>query len=178
MKPEWTVSRKGASAIISMPRQLIVSNTSVLTHTVLDRVAGHPNVVFDFTNCAYIDSSGIGALTRTVRRMEARGQIVVLAGLNDDLLTLFELTKLDTLFVILDLPDSELPALLQERQSLLAAVNAISKALQNAKLRIANKAVDAFRIAARQYEEKAKLEIARIATDLKATRTRNSNELE
>lgn len=151
-----------------MPRQLIVSNRLVLTHTVPDRVAGHPHVVLDFTSCDYIDSSGIGALVRATRLMEERGQIVVLAGLNDDLRTLFDLTRIDTLFVVLDSSDSELPALLEERRSLLTAVNAISKVLKNAQLRTATQAIDAFRVAARRYEEKAQLEIARIATPLES----------
>jgi anti-sigma B factor antagonist len=168
MTPEWPVSRNGASAIVSMPRQLIVSNRLVLTHTVPDRVAGHPHVVLDFTSCDYIDSSGIGALVRATRLMEERGQIVVLAGLNDDLRTLFDLTRIDTLFVMLDSSDSELPALLEERRSLLTAVNAISKVLKNAQLRSAIQAIDAFRVAARRYEEKAQLEIARIATPLES----------
>ena len=52
----------------------------------------------DSTKSAYIDSSGLGALVSLGKRLREIGGDLRLAGLNDDLRTLFELTRLDALF--------------------------------------------------------------------------------
>ena len=50
----------------------------------------------------YIDSSGLGVLVSLSKKIREQGGELRLANLNDDLKTLFELTKLDTLFQIAD----------------------------------------------------------------------------
>ncbi|MCC6243775.1 MAG: STAS domain-containing protein, partial [Gemmatimonadaceae bacterium] len=55
-------------------------------------------VVVDFSASAYIDSSGLGALVSLGKRLREQGGDLRLTGLNDDLRTLFELTRLDSLF--------------------------------------------------------------------------------
>jgi len=59
-------------------------------------------VLIDFTSTGYIDSSGLGALVSLSKKLRDAGGDLRLAGLNEDLRTLFELTKLDTLFSIAD----------------------------------------------------------------------------
>ena len=58
--------------------------------------------VIDFANTGYIDSSGLGVLVSLSKKIREQGGELRLAGLNEDLRTLFELTKLDTLFKISD----------------------------------------------------------------------------
>ena len=53
-----------------------------------------------FSNTGYIDSSGLGVLVSLSKKIRESGGELRLASLNDDLKTLFELTKLDTLFQI------------------------------------------------------------------------------
>jgi anti-sigma B factor antagonist len=48
----------------------------------------------------YIDSSGLGVLVSLSKRIRELNGDLRLSNLNDDLKTLFELTKLDTLFQI------------------------------------------------------------------------------
>jgi anti-sigma B factor antagonist len=55
-------------------------------------------VVVDFSGSPYIDSSGLGALVSLSRRLRDAGGDLRLVGLNDDLRSLFELTRLDQLF--------------------------------------------------------------------------------
>ena len=64
--------------------------------------------VVDFANTAYIDSSGLGVLVSLSKKIREQGGELVLASLNEDLRTLFELTKLDTLFRIADDKDQAL----------------------------------------------------------------------
>ena len=66
--------------------------------------------VIDFTNTGYIDSSGLGALVTMSKQVREHGGELRIAGLNDDLRALFELTKLDTLFTISDTADQALAA--------------------------------------------------------------------
>ena len=64
---------------------------------------GMPVVIMrarDFSKTGYIDSSGLGVLVSLSKKIREQGGELRLAGLNADLQTLFELTKLDTLFAI------------------------------------------------------------------------------
>jgi anti-sigma B factor antagonist len=88
-------------SVITVEGQLIVANRQELKQVVSDALdAGDRKFVLDFTPTAYIDSSGLGALVSINKKVrEAEGELR-LAGLNEDLRSLFELTKLDTLFAI------------------------------------------------------------------------------
>lgn len=55
-------------------------------------------VIVDARETEYIDSTGMGVLVGLSRQLRAAGHSVVIVGLNDELRTLFELTKLDVLF--------------------------------------------------------------------------------
>ena len=89
--------------------QLIVGNRQELKNLVTERLdAGERRFVIDFSRTGYIDSSGLGALVTISKQVREQGGEMRLAGLNDDLRTLFELTKLDTLFAIADTPQQAL----------------------------------------------------------------------
>lgn len=95
--------------IVAVEGQLIVGNRQELknmVHEALDR--GARKFVIDCTRTGYIDSSGLGALVSMSRKVRESGGELRLAGLNEDLRSLFELTKLDTLFRIVDTTDQAL----------------------------------------------------------------------
>src|SRR5919107_3257585 len=69
---------------------------------------GERRLLIDFSRTGYIDSSGLGALVSISKRVRESGGELRLSGLNDDLRSLFELTKLDTLFSIADTPQQAL----------------------------------------------------------------------
>lgn len=95
------VSRQGEVVIVEIEGQLIVSNRQELKQRVIDEAeAGARKVVIDFERTGYIDSAGLGVLVSLAKRLRELGGDIRLANLNDDLQTLFELTKLDTLFQI------------------------------------------------------------------------------
>jgi anti-sigma B factor antagonist len=70
--------------------------------------AGARKFLIDFSRTGYIDSSGLGALVALSKRVRELGGELRLSGLNEDLRSLFELTKLDTLFPIADTPEQAL----------------------------------------------------------------------
>ena len=91
--------------------QLIVGNRQELKNLVSERLeAGERRFVIDFSRTGYIDSSGLGALVTSSKQVREQGGEMRLAGLNDDLRTLFELTKLDTLFAISNSAEQALSA--------------------------------------------------------------------
>ena len=70
--------------------------------------AGERKFLIDFASTGYIDSSGLGALVSISKRIRESGGELRLSGLNEDLRSLFELTKLDTLFAIANTPQQAL----------------------------------------------------------------------
>ncbi|MCC7001372.1 MAG: STAS domain-containing protein [Gemmatimonadaceae bacterium] len=97
------VTKHGDIVIIDVDGQLIVGNRQELKQRVLDEAEGGARrILIDFAKTAYIDSSGLGVLVSLAKRLRELGGDLRLANLNDDLQTLFELTKLDSLFQIAD----------------------------------------------------------------------------
>ncbi len=89
--------------VVQVEGQLIVGNRQEFKQQVLDALdAGERKFLVDFTQTGYIDSSGLGVLVSLSKKIRDEGGELRLAGLNEDLRTLFELTKLDTLFAISD----------------------------------------------------------------------------
>lgn len=105
----FAVTTQDGVLVVAVQGQLVVSNRQEFKQMVLDEVErGARQVVIDFTDTAYIDSSGLGALVSLGKRIRESGGELRLAGLNDDLRTLFELTRLDTLFPLYNTRDAAL----------------------------------------------------------------------
>jgi len=99
----FQVSQNGDVTLIEVEGQLIVGNRQELKQQVLEQLEGGDlKFVIDFANTGYIDSSGLGVLVSLSKKIREQGGELRLSSLNDDLRTLFELTKLDTLFRIAD----------------------------------------------------------------------------
>ena len=97
----FQMSKVNDVTVIEVEGQLIVGNRHELKKGVLDKVEkGDRIFVIDFANTAYIDSSGLGVLVSLSKKIREQGGELRLSSLNEDLRTLFELTKLDTLFHI------------------------------------------------------------------------------
>lgn len=92
--------------VVRVEGQLIVGNRQDLKGLVQEALeAGERKFLVDCSQTAYIDSSGLGALVTISKKIRENGGELRLAGLNEDLRSLFELTKLDSLFQIY--PDLE-----------------------------------------------------------------------
>ncbi len=95
--------------VVRVEGQLIIGNRQALKDMVQAAVdRGERRILVDFSHTGYIDSSGLGALVSIAKRVREVGGELKLSGLNEDLRSLFELTKLDTLFVIADTPQQAL----------------------------------------------------------------------
>lgn len=97
----FDVRKEGEVTVIDVKGQLIVGNRQELKQKVLDEMEGGARkFLIDFAGTGYIDSSGLGVLVGLSKKIREQGGDLRLASLNEDLRTLFELTKLDTLFHI------------------------------------------------------------------------------
>lgn len=95
--------------VVRVDGQLIVGNRQELKDLVIQALdTGNRKILIDFSRTGYIDSSGLGALVALSKRVREVGGELRLSGLNEDLRSLFELTKLDTLFAIADTPEQAL----------------------------------------------------------------------
>jgi anti-sigma B factor antagonist len=97
----FNVNREGDVCVVEVEGQLIVGNRQELKQRVLEELErGERKFLIDFAQTGYIDSSGLGVLVSLSKKIRELNGELRLANLNDDLRTLFELTKLDTLFRI------------------------------------------------------------------------------
>jgi anti-anti-sigma factor len=105
----FQVSQSGGITLVEVEGQLIVGNRQELKQRVLEHLeGGERKFVIDFSNTGYIDSSGLGVLVSLSKKIREQGGELRLSSLNEDLRTLFELTKLDTLFRIADTKEEAL----------------------------------------------------------------------
>ncbi|MBI4545230.1 MAG: STAS domain-containing protein [Gemmatimonadetes bacterium] len=97
----FQVKKQNGVTVVAVEGQLIVGNRQELKQKVLDELEkGERRFLIDFSKTGYIDSSGLGVLVSLSKKIREQGGELRLANLNEDLRTLFELTKLDTLFQI------------------------------------------------------------------------------
>jgi len=97
----FQVQKIGDVTAVDVEGQLIVGNRQELKQRVLEELEGGARkFLVDFAATGYIDSSGLGVLVSLSKKVRELGGELRLSSLNEDLRTLFELTKLDTLFRI------------------------------------------------------------------------------
>jgi len=105
----FEVTQNGEITLVEVEGQLIVGNRQELKQQVLEQLDnGDRKFVIDFAKTGYIDSSGLGVLVSLSKKIREQGGELRLSSLNEDLRTLFELTKLDTLFRIADTKEQAL----------------------------------------------------------------------
>lgn len=99
----FETSKENGVLVVDVDGQLIVGNRQELKQKVLGELeSGERQFLIDFAKTGYIDSSGLGVLVSLSKKIREEDGELRLANLNEDLRTLFELTKLDSLFHIAD----------------------------------------------------------------------------
>jgi anti-sigma B factor antagonist len=94
-----SVAKQGDTVILHLGEQLVQENRHDLKRLLMQELGrGERHFRIDLGDTGYIDSSGLGMLVALSKQVREQGGELRLANLNEDLRTLFELTKLDTLF--------------------------------------------------------------------------------
>jgi len=69
-----------------------------------------PRLVVDLTKVTYIDSSGLAVLIEGMQNVEAYGGKFILAGIQENVKPIFEIARLDQVFIIFPHVDAALAA--------------------------------------------------------------------
>ena len=69
-----------------------------------------PRVVVDLSKVTYIDSSGLAVLIEGMQNVEAYGGKFILAGIQENVKPIFEIARLDQVFIIFPHVDAALAA--------------------------------------------------------------------
>ena len=97
------VTRRGGVVLLNIGEQLVIRGRQEFRDVVDQELEkGERKFVIDFARTGYIDSAGLGILISVSKQIQAEGGELSLTNLNDDLRSLFHLTKLDTLFGIIE----------------------------------------------------------------------------
>ncbi|AEH50285.1 STAS domain-containing protein [Pseudothermotoga thermarum] len=78
---------------------------------------GKVNLIIDLSSVEYMDSSALGVLVGLQRSCRLNGGTLVLCGLNDNLMRIFQITSLVSVFRIFPNVEDAIKALLEEGKS-------------------------------------------------------------
>lgn len=96
---DFRIERRGDTVVVGVPGPLIVGNRTELKEWVLDALdKGEKSFLIDFSQTAFVDSSGLGVLVTLRKRVHERGGELRLTNLSMELKRVFELAKIDALF--------------------------------------------------------------------------------
>ena len=84
--------------VANVPAQLVHGNRAEFRDNIVGLFTQGRDVVLDFSACRYADSAGLGALFTLKRIANEHRRGLFLCNLSDELITLFELTKMDSIF--------------------------------------------------------------------------------
>ncbi len=84
--------------ILSLRGPLTMENVSPFLNAV--RRESAPTVILDFTGVPYLDSSGLGSLVSAYTSFRKAGRRVALTGVNQRVMKVFEITKVEPIFLM------------------------------------------------------------------------------
>lgn len=91
--------------VLSLRGPLTVENVSAFQNAV--RRESAPTVILDFTGVPYLDSSGLGSLVSAYTSCLKTGRRVALTGVNQRVMRVFEITRVEPIFLMFPaLPDA------------------------------------------------------------------------
>lgn len=101
----WTIEENGSSLKVSIDGRFVAAVAPTAREEIIGRIKEGMHVVFDLSKMSHIDSSGIGALVQILQKAKAHGGTVTLAALQDGPKMVFEITKVNRVFHIVDKPE-------------------------------------------------------------------------
>lgn len=94
---------KGRSAVISPEGEVDMHESPRLRAALLEAIEARPAlVVVDFAKVTFIDSSGVATLVEAMKLAKAAGLPLVLCCMNEKIMDVFALARLDKFFRLAD----------------------------------------------------------------------------
>ena len=100
----------GAPGVLCLRGPLIKENLHSFQNAVRREEAAEI-MILDFSEVPYMDSSGLGSLVNAYFSRQKAGRRVALTGINERVYKLFQITKLETRFLIFPTIDDAIAAL-------------------------------------------------------------------
>jgi anti-sigma B factor antagonist len=72
---------------------------------------GHLHIIINLTEVAYMDSSGFGTLLSATKRLRPQNGGIYLVGCNEAVSRMLEITRLNTIFTVVDTEDAAISAI-------------------------------------------------------------------
>ncbi|MBI3628299.1 MAG: STAS domain-containing protein [Candidatus Rokubacteria bacterium] len=92
---EIEVTQTGGVTLVVPKGDLDMGTADQMKRTLTELIEkGQSKLVMDLTDVAYVDSSGLGALVAAMKRARAVGGNLKLCGLQEDVRSIFEMTRL------------------------------------------------------------------------------------
>ena len=95
--------------ILSLHGPLTMENVPPFLNAV--RRENAPTVILDFSGVPYLDSSGLGSLVSAYTSYQKAGRRVALTGVNQRVMKVFEITKVEPIFLMFPTVSEALEAL-------------------------------------------------------------------
>lgn len=93
---------KNKEIVISIPTSFAVEEAANFRSMANNYIKeGNKNFILDFRECTFIDSTGLGVLVAVYKKCAELNGHLKLKTLNDQVLKIFKLTRLDRVFEIL-----------------------------------------------------------------------------
>ncbi len=84
--------------VLSLRGPLTMENVSPFLNAV--RRENAPTMILDFSGVPYLDSSGLGSLVSAYTSCQKAGRRVALTGVNKRVMKVFEITKVEEIFLM------------------------------------------------------------------------------
>src|SRR5258708_2447796 len=86
--------------IVQLPDRITSSNNRAFEKDLAPLLTPHTKLVFDLTQLSYLDSSGLGSIMNSLKKLRTDGGDARLCGLSKQMRTLFELVRMHHIFEI------------------------------------------------------------------------------
>jgi len=106
---------EGVTVVSCHGRIILGEESAGMRETLKRALTSSRQLVLDLSGVSYIDSSGLGTLVGVYSSARAAGADIKLAGLNQRLRDLLQITKLVTVFEVYDTVQEAVAALKQHR---------------------------------------------------------------
>lgn len=106
----WTITENGNRLDVAIDGRFVAAVAPAARDEIISKMRDGMNVLFDLGKMVHIDSSGIGVLVQVLQKAKSHGGRVVLVGLQPGPRLVFEITKVNRVFEIVDKPQDAFPA--------------------------------------------------------------------
>lgn len=100
--PSVSISETGGVTVVAVPDGCMLDGEAIqqVGKQLFDLVEkeGKQRLVIDFADVRFMSSQALGVLLTLRRKAEKSGAIIALAGINEKLMRVFEITNLDKMF--------------------------------------------------------------------------------